>query len=424
MRNILLSVVGTSPQVITETLYALHLENEWVDEVRVITTTKGKDKAVEFLLEKSQFVQMCKELNRPLPDFTADHIWVIPNSLGEPVSDARSESDHEALANFITTKVRDLTEDENVCVHASIAGGRKTMTFYLGYAMSLFGRRTDKMSHVLVTEGYENHPDFYYPREGSIVLRDRNTGIETSLDTSKAEVTLSYIPFIRQRDSLPKLLTCQKKPLDFKSLVDLINLAANPEKLKIVVSLKKRTISIFHIDEPDKAYASVKFSNGLEWCMYWLILEATKNLDNSYVRPRKIGKAEKSDCENFDAEHRSLAKAVLNQVCDFINIKQAKPGISVADYIDYILKYDETLENNNIAESSLNAMYHGLEGGQFDTLLYNIKKQLEEELPAELVKFLAPAPLFDKEGQYGHERKQNGGYAVNLLDPTQQIVFV
>jgi CRISPR-associated protein (TIGR02584 family) len=34
----------------------------------------------------------------------------------------------------------------------SIAGGRKTMGFYAGYALSLYGRAQDRMSHVLVEE--------------------------------------------------------------------------------------------------------------------------------------------------------------------------------------------------------------------------------------------------------------------------------
>jgi len=43
MKNILLAVTGLSPQVITETLYALHQNNRKVDSVHVITTRDGKD---------------------------------------------------------------------------------------------------------------------------------------------------------------------------------------------------------------------------------------------------------------------------------------------------------------------------------------------------------------------------------------------
>jgi CRISPR-associated protein Csx14 len=44
MNNILLAVTGLSPQVITETLYALHQNNRNVDAIHIITTRKGKEK--------------------------------------------------------------------------------------------------------------------------------------------------------------------------------------------------------------------------------------------------------------------------------------------------------------------------------------------------------------------------------------------
>ncbi len=46
MPKILLAVSGMSPQIITETLYALHQEQAWLpDEVHLITTLQGKLKA-------------------------------------------------------------------------------------------------------------------------------------------------------------------------------------------------------------------------------------------------------------------------------------------------------------------------------------------------------------------------------------------
>ena len=53
--------------------------------------------------------------------------------LSRPAADA-------FIADAITALVRALTADPGSAVHASIAGGRKTMGFYLGYALSLFGR--------------------------------------------------------------------------------------------------------------------------------------------------------------------------------------------------------------------------------------------------------------------------------------------
>ncbi|MBW2021016.1 MAG: TIGR02584 family CRISPR-associated protein, partial [Deltaproteobacteria bacterium] len=44
MKNILLAVTGLSPQVITETLFALHQQNRTVDAIHIITTRQGKEK--------------------------------------------------------------------------------------------------------------------------------------------------------------------------------------------------------------------------------------------------------------------------------------------------------------------------------------------------------------------------------------------
>ncbi|MFB3926224.1 MAG: CRISPR-associated ring nuclease [Syntrophales bacterium] len=43
MKNILLAVVGLSPQVITEILFALHQQDRKVDAIHIITTRKGKE---------------------------------------------------------------------------------------------------------------------------------------------------------------------------------------------------------------------------------------------------------------------------------------------------------------------------------------------------------------------------------------------
>ena len=41
------------------------------------------------------------------------------------------------------------------------------MGFYVGYALSLFGRAQDRLSHVLVPPPYESRKDFFYPRPGA-----------------------------------------------------------------------------------------------------------------------------------------------------------------------------------------------------------------------------------------------------------------
>jgi CRISPR-associated protein (TIGR02584 family) len=52
-RNILLCVAGMTPQIITETLFALtQTQKAKIDEVQVITTLDGRDEVTETLLDK------------------------------------------------------------------------------------------------------------------------------------------------------------------------------------------------------------------------------------------------------------------------------------------------------------------------------------------------------------------------------------
>ena len=70
------------------------------------------------------------------------------------------------------------------------------MGFYIGYALSLFGRRQDRMSHILVEEAFETHPEFFYPPKKPHFLNTRPYGMA---DASKAQVMLAEIPFVRMR---------------------------------------------------------------------------------------------------------------------------------------------------------------------------------------------------------------------------------
>ncbi len=207
-RRILLAVSGLSPQIVTETLYGLTVKQNppfIPTEIWLITTLEGAHRARLSLLhpQEGYFHHFCREYGYPAITFTDEQIEVIRTPEGVELADIRSELHNEAAADTITRLVRQLTQDEACAIHASIAGGRKTMGYYLGYALSLFGRRQDRLSHVLVAEHYENHPDFYYPTRGSRVIHTRDN---RPLDTQQATVLLADIPFLRLREDIPEPL--------------------------------------------------------------------------------------------------------------------------------------------------------------------------------------------------------------------------
>ena len=222
-RRILLTLAGHSPAIITETLYALTQQQAYVPtEIHVITTSSGQEKLISTLLgDNGVLTRFCNEYGVTMPKFTEAFIHVITDANGAVLHDLQTEADNEAAADFITQKVRELTRDENTSLHVSIAGGRKTMTYYLGYAMSVFGRIQDRMSHVLVDDRYAI-PSFYYPTYTNCTITNTRNG--DSFDAKDVVVTLGELPFIRLRDGLgfTRDLTDEKTDLSFNTVVRLV----------------------------------------------------------------------------------------------------------------------------------------------------------------------------------------------------------
>ena len=210
-RRILVAVTGLSPQIVTETLYALAFARTprfIPTEVRLITTEEGAQRAQLSLLHEQTgwFHRLCKDYQLPPIAFRPEQIHVLRNARGNPLGDIRSVADNTVAADAITELMRELTGDGDSALHVSIAGGRKTMGFYLGYALSLYGRIQDRLSHVLVNAPYESHPDFFYPTPKSELIHTPGPS-GRPYDARDADVTLAEIPFVRMREGLdPKLM--------------------------------------------------------------------------------------------------------------------------------------------------------------------------------------------------------------------------
>lgn len=231
-RKILLAVSGMSPQIVTETLYALVTREEqpWIpDEIHLLSTQEGCVRARNELLHESRdmFGKFCREY---VPQ---GHVIKFDDSClhafhrdGEALNDIRDLGDSAVVADAIAAKVWALTQDENTEIHASIAGGRKSMGFLLGYAMSLYGRPQDRLSHVLVNDGFESSNDFYFKPRKSTIIHDRNG---KPLDTAHAVISLAQIPILHLRGKLPKAM--QKHPVSFAALVTALNASMNEPKI-------------------------------------------------------------------------------------------------------------------------------------------------------------------------------------------------
>ncbi|HEU18278.1 MAG TPA: TIGR02584 family CRISPR-associated protein [Deltaproteobacteria bacterium] len=209
MKNILLAVIGLTPQVITETLFALHQQKKLVDAIHIITTRKGKEAINAKLLAPNDgyYYRYCADygIDPGSIDFGFDHVHVIADENGIERDDIADEGDNENLLRKCLELTFKFTKDSHTAVFFSVAGGRKTMTSCLTLAAQLYGRQQDRMYHVLVSPEFESSRNFYYPvRESiSLELKDAN-GNRYFKETKYAVVNLIPIPFISIRNKFTR----------------------------------------------------------------------------------------------------------------------------------------------------------------------------------------------------------------------------
>lgn len=242
-RRILLAVTGMSPQIVTETLYALGVDSGTgtfiPTEVHILTTATGAQEARTALLHPvgGQFHALLKDYPQlGLPKFDGSTIHVIKNRNGQALDDIRTPEENASAADAITALMAELTRDEQAALHVSIAGGRKTMGFYLGYAFSLFARPQDELSHVLVSSPFESHPEFFFK---PAIPKRLTTRDNRNIDTADATITLARIPVVRLRHGQPNELL--DRSASYNDTVAAIQKSLAAPHLRI--SLKERQVA-------------------------------------------------------------------------------------------------------------------------------------------------------------------------------------
>lgn len=210
-RDILVAVVGLTPQIITETVYYLtqvHRPAITLSGIHVITTQRGQAQILTRLLSSpaGHFYALCTEYGL---DATAIEfeIHLLRDAAEVPLEDIRTAADSTAVADQIAAVVRRLTADPQTRLYCSLAGGRKTQSVLLGFALQLYGRPQDRLLHVLVDDEVQNLPDFFYPPRESRLLSTRDGRL---IDAHNVRIDVADIPFLRLRDKLfPPTTTIQ-----------------------------------------------------------------------------------------------------------------------------------------------------------------------------------------------------------------------
>jgi CRISPR-associated protein (TIGR02584 family) len=336
-RRILLCVCGTSPQIITETLYALAVETNGrppfvPTEIRVLTTSRGAEQSRLSLLaeDRAMFQRLCNEYGLEGIHFNASCIEEFTRLDGSRLEDILTPEDNRVAADHITRCVADLTADPDAAIHASIAGGRKTMGFYLGYAMSLFGREQDRVSHVLVSEGFTEHRDFFYKPCRPTTLKNAN-GLEMS--TSDARIFLAEIPIVRLRSS--EFAAVSERRLGFAEAVERANRLAGQVELNVRIDRtdgRESGKGVVHLgDEP------LKLPQSQALLLHWLALRrisGARNGDDGWVERNAFehARGQKGNLGYLDeiyalARHYGELSEALSKLSDSLDCKDNEAGI-------------------------------------------------------------------------------------------------
>src|SRR5262249_19682199 len=106
-------------------------------------------------------------------------------------------------------------QGRHACVSATAAGGLQGLQALsprrwpplgafiklpaLRVVHDLFGRPQYRLSHVLVSEDFETHQDFFYipPTPHELDIKDRSGHLIKRISTADAQIHLADIPFIR-----------------------------------------------------------------------------------------------------------------------------------------------------------------------------------------------------------------------------------
>lgn len=149
--EILLCLVGKSPQIVTEALYCLKIQKRInLDKIIILTTHECKNIAEKTLSE---------QLNEFYKHYKLKPIDIEIISGDEDFYGNKSK---RSINTLIYETIRQL-KLSNCIIHSFISGGRKTMSADLAIAMTIYGTDNDKMYHVIAS------PEFcemglYFPR--------------------------------------------------------------------------------------------------------------------------------------------------------------------------------------------------------------------------------------------------------------------
>lgn len=259
----LITMVGMSPAVVTETVYQLDTENNTPDEVIAITTQEGAEEIKKQLLQKNDGESVWDRLNAQLHHpvkFGPANIRIIPDDEAGFSTDINNTNSNNIMADYLLNQLTGYTEKEDSRISFSIAGGRKSMSAMGALVMTLVGRLEDKMYHILVNHPFDFpnlKPQFYFPEPGKIHEFKNKDGEIEKHNSTDALLCLGEVPFLRCR------YWFDEKGIPRKNYMNMVD-SFNSNQLQIVLNTKKHSITI---NEQEVKLPEMSFY------LYWMFAE-------------------------------------------------------------------------------------------------------------------------------------------------------
>ncbi|MCS6850908.1 MAG: CRISPR-associated ring nuclease Csm6 [Gemmataceae bacterium] len=228
--TVLVATIGTSPAVLTETVWALanRTPSVLVDRVVVITTRKGKADLCSRLLtgDRSPWQRLRHVLGLNTQT-NQDKLRLDPSDIhtivadGQELDDIRTTDDNRAVADQILALLMELRANPNRTVYASLAGGRKTMSSLLLSAMTICAKSQDRVFHVLVNEPFDNprlNLPFFFPDPAVPYYTLEDKGQTQVVPADQARVELAEIPIPSFSELLEFVPDAQRRQLSLETV--------------------------------------------------------------------------------------------------------------------------------------------------------------------------------------------------------------
>ena len=177
-KELFLSVLGITPQVLTECLYYYYSphyqQNRHFNQILVFTSAAGKTKIIDTIIRDNKIRKIEKVLNlqKGTIPFSKEDIIVFTDKKGNEIDDLRTTEDSLYSMNILFEKIMEFTNDPKIRITATLAGGRKTMSSMMAMAFQLYGREQDELIHIMTSdkimfpetpEDKEKYKNWFFP---------------------------------------------------------------------------------------------------------------------------------------------------------------------------------------------------------------------------------------------------------------------